>query len=947
MLQRVCTLDGKAKEEGLLALEASIDGPEKERRDIFEYGLRFVVDGAAPEVITEILSGLIAQEQDKDERRLKEMQMEAVLCIQKGQNTRILLYKLMSHLDEYELKAVQETNPGGFTAWGLESPDEEKKSFPELAAYTITKLVEFNDKSIKEGLASLEGELEGLGEGFLKDALRLLLDGTEANVINRLLSNRIDMEQDEEARRLKTMQKEAVFGIYEGYNSRIFLFLLLSRINNEEFDAVRKLLPDTDLFNFLGETNDRNVKQANKKKKGFLELAAQTIMDAAALCAKAKKEGLPALEADLEELDDEFLQKGMRLALDGTEAEIIARLLSNQIALEQDEEASRLKTIQKEAVLGIKAGESSGMLLHKMLSHIDNFALEALWKAHPDIFEGRSEKLPYGGIEAPDEEVTGFVKRLARIVRRACEFSDKARGEGLPALKEIIDESKAERRDIFEYGSQLAAEGWASLPECPCPIDRILSTLIAHNCDDETRRLKIIQKEAVLGIRAGENTRMLLHTLLSHIDNSELDALRRSFSYTYISEEFPGMDSIEAEDEEATGFVQRLAHIARRACEFSDKARGEGLLALDDILNEEKAECRDIFEYGVQLMVNRTDCNVIRKILSNMVNLERDNDTRRLMEVQKEAVLCIYGALHPIEFLHILISKVTNPELEALRKSAPDIFKLFHYEGDGCGDAKKAGGETMLPEKSFWILKGVKDALEKSLGCEKAAGITSRLASSLLEDEDPNVIKEIKDSIFMFEDILMLDDLCIQKVLRETDPQELAIALRGVGAVVQNRIFSNMSARAASILKDRIGPIEPVKQKSDEEPPVCNLETFEDIVMLDDKTIQKLLLELDSGELGKALKNVDVPVQDKIFKNMSRRTAATIKREIENMTGTVNRKNVENAQKKIIAFIRHLEDSGEIVIASAFDDSDVKEARQKIIAIIRRLEDSGEIRFGW
>ena len=641
ILRRVGALSEKAKQEGLLALGDAIDRPEKERRDILEYGIWLVVDGTAPEVISGILSGLIAQEPDKDERRLKEMQKEAVLCIQAGETTRILLYKLMSLIDKYELKTLQEAHPDIFEMlpyWSAESPDKEKKDFTELAAFTIAKLTTFSEKALKDGLLVLEDEWKDLGGGFLKNSLRLLLDGIEFTLIDRLLSNRIALEQDEEARRLKTMQKEAVLGIKEGQNTKMLLLLLMSRLDSAEAGTVRKLLPNTDTFNeTLGMIDTRTLKPGNKKKKEFLDLVAFTVLNAAALGEKSRNEGLPALAEDIEELDDEFLQKGMRLVLDGIDGEIIDRLLSNQIALERDDDARRLKTIQKEAVLSIQAGERAGILLHKLLSHIDNFALETVWKAHPDIFEGSTEKFPCGGgVEAPDEEVTGFVKRLARIVRRACEFSDKARGEGLAALKEILDLSRTERRDIFEYGSQLIAETADSLSGAA--VNRLLSNLIAYEPDDETRRLKMIQKEAVLGIQAGENTRMLLHTLLSHIDNSELDALRRSFSYTYITEEFPGRDIIDTEGEEEKGFFQRLACIVRRACEFSEKARKDGLLALDDIINEDKAERRDIFEYGIQLKVNGTDCNVTREILSSMVNLERDNDTRRLMEIQKEAV---------------------------------------------------------------------------------------------------------------------------------------------------------------------------------------------------------------------------------------------------------------------------------------------------------------------
>jgi len=931
ILQRARALGGKARREGLLALEGDIDRPKKELRDIFEYGMRFVVDGTAPEIIREILSSLNAQETNQEKRRLKEIQKEAVLCIQTGENPWILLHILLSHLDKNELEILRETHAdtfkdffGGLSRGGSESPD--KKEFLELAAELLIKAARFNNKARIEGFLALEDDVESLDDEFLKDGLRLVLEGTDPGIIDRILSRRIALEQEEDERRLKTIQKEAVLGIQEGRSDGILLLLLLSHLANSEFVTLQKT--QAGIFQTLLYISAEPV---SKKKKEFLDQVAHTVLQLLDFDEKTKTGGLSALEEELEDLDNGFLKDGLRMVLDDIDGDIIYSVLSNRIAQEQDEDARRLKTIQKEVVLSIGAGENARIFLHKLMSHLDNLDLETLRKTHPDIFEGSSEKFPSGGAEAPDEEVTGFVKRLARIVRRACEFSDKARAEGLAALEAVIDESKKERRDIFEYGSQLVTS--------EAPIDEILSGLISHEPDDETRRLKTIQKEAVLGIQAGENTRMLLHTLLSHIDNSELDALRRTFSYAYISEEFPCGDDTETEEDQPKGFAHHLARIARRACEFSDKARAEGLLALDGLIDEQRIEHRDIFEYGIQFVVDGKDGEAIQKLLSNLVALEQDNDSKRLKEIQKDAVLCIHEGLHPIEFLHILISRVSNSELEALRETAADIFEAFSYEGvepDG-----EAGGGTMAPEKSFWILKDLKDALKKSLGSQKASEITSRLTSKLLKDETPELAKEIKSSIFMFEDILMLEDRSIQKLLRDVDTQELVAALTGVDAVVQNRIYRNMSRRAAAILKDRIGHKEQAGAKSGGKPCGRRLETFDDIVMLDDENIQKLLLELDAEELCKALKNADAPVQEKIFRNMSKRTAATIKREIENMTGTVNRKNVEESQQKIISLFHLFEDSGEIAACS--DGSEAKEARQNIVSRIRGLESSGEI----
>ena len=94
---------------------------------------------------------------------------------------------------------------------------------------------------------------------------------------------------------------------------------------------------------------------------------------------------------------------------------------------------------------------------------------------------------------------------------------------------------------------------------------------------------------------------------------------------------------------------------------------------------------------------------------------------------------------------------------------------------------------------------------------------------------------------------------------------------------------------------------------------------FEDIVMLDDRAIQKVMREVDAQELAKALKSVDAEVQDKILKNMSKRAASMLKEDMDYI-GPVRLNDVKEAQSKIVAIIRHLEDTGEIVIARANDD---------------------------
>ncbi|MGE8761213.1 flagellar motor switch protein FliG [Leptospira interrogans] len=94
---------------------------------------------------------------------------------------------------------------------------------------------------------------------------------------------------------------------------------------------------------------------------------------------------------------------------------------------------------------------------------------------------------------------------------------------------------------------------------------------------------------------------------------------------------------------------------------------------------------------------------------------------------------------------------------------------------------------------------------------------------------------------------------------------------------------------------------------------------FEDIVLLDDRAIQKVMREVDNSDLAKALKSVDTEVQEKIFKNMSKR-AANLLREDMDFMGPIRIKDVEDAQQKIVNIIRKLEDAGEIVVARAGED---------------------------
>ena len=89
---------------------------------------------------------------------------------------------------------------------------------------------------------------------------------------------------------------------------------------------------------------------------------------------------------------------------------------------------------------------------------------------------------------------------------------------------------------------------------------------------------------------------------------------------------------------------------------------------------------------------------------------------------------------------------------------------------------------------------------------------------------------------------------------------------------------------------------------------------FDDIILIDDRGVQRILRDLDTKELTLALKGAEEPIREKFLSNMSTRAAEMLVEEIE-ILGPVRVKDVEEAQQRIIEIVRQLEDSGEIIIS--------------------------------
>ena len=94
---------------------------------------------------------------------------------------------------------------------------------------------------------------------------------------------------------------------------------------------------------------------------------------------------------------------------------------------------------------------------------------------------------------------------------------------------------------------------------------------------------------------------------------------------------------------------------------------------------------------------------------------------------------------------------------------------------------------------------------------------------------------------------------------------------------------------------------------------------FENIVTMDDRSIQRVLREVDLKDLALALKTASEDVTNRIFKNISKRAVEMLKEDMSLM-GPVRLRDVEEAQQKIVNIIRQLDESGEIIIARGGED---------------------------
>ena len=252
-----------------------------------------------------------------------------------------------------------------------------------------------------------------------------------------------------------------------------------------------------------------------------------------------------------------------------------------------------------------------------------------------------------------------------------------------------------------------------------------------------------------------------------------------------------------------------------------------------------------------------------------------------------------------------------------------------------------------------------KELLDKALGSDKAQEVITKLTASLqvrpfefvrktdpsqvlnfIQDEHPQTIAMILSYLSPAQAAMILGALTPEKQadvakriakMDRTSPD----VIKEVERVLERKLSSliNQDYTIVGGVDAIVGILNTVDRGTEkhimesleiEEPELADeirkkMFVFEDILLLDDRAIQRVLRDVDNNDLAGALKGANEEVQNVIFKNLSKRLAAMIREDMEFM-GPVRMKDVEEAQQKIVGIIRKLEDSAEIVISRGGGD---------------------------
>lgn len=322
----------------------------------------------------------------------------------------------------------------------------------------------------------------------------------------------------------------------------------------------------------------------------------------------------------------------------------------------------------------------------------------------------------------------------------------------------------------------------------------------------------------------------------------------------------------------------------------------------------------------------------------------------KLSNIQKAAILIIsLGTRGAAK----VFKELSDDEIE---KVSLEISRLKHisrearlsvyeetYQMSLANDCITKGGESYArlvleealgAEKAMEVLEKVRSAIGKGGPFELLDNMDTHQITSFLQQEQPQTIALIlahlnpeksAEILCALSEEMQAEVTIRMATMGQTTPE----VIQQIESVIQDKLAGALNTNLSAIGGAKaVAEVLNFVDRSTEKNILENLEdrehemaeeikklmfVFEDIVSVEDKSMQKVLKEIDTSDISIALKAASEEVKNKIFKNISSRAADMIREELEFM-GPVRLKVVEESQQKIVNVVRRLEEEGEIII---------------------------------
>ena len=183
-----------------------------------------------------------------------------------------------------------------------------------------------------------------------------------------------------------------------------------------------------------------------------------------------------------------------------------------------------------------------------------------------------------------------------------------------------------------------------------------------------------------------------------------------------------------------------------------------------------------------------------------------------IQDEHPQTIALILSYLAPAQSAQLIGALPPDKQADVARR----IAKMDRTSPDIIKEVEKALEIKLssLVNQDYTIVGGV-DAIVEILNTVDRG--TEKHIMETLEIDDPELADEIRKKMFVFEDILLLDDRAIQRVLRDVDNSDLSLALKGANDQVKTAIFNNLSSRLAAMIKEDMDFMGPVRMKDVEE----------------------------------------------------------------------------------------------------------------------------------